>query len=207
MESFLAVKLFHQLAARFGMTPPDLGRVEGGVTVAHLRAGEHAFRQGEAHPHVYVVRTGLLKQYFLTEDGDAWTKSFTAEGQLFACPFALRAGGRTTFASVAIEASVIECVNYRMLEVVAEEDVRWQKFIRLGFQLLSEIKVLRERDLLTLTAEALYAKVAAESPELVHRIPQKELAAYLGVTPVGLNRIVRRVNQQAAHAPSPTLAV
>jgi len=29
-------------------------------------------------------------------------------------------------------------------------------------------------------------------PDLVSRVPQKDLAAFLGVTPVGLNRIIKR---------------
>jgi hypothetical protein len=43
-----------------------------------------------------------------------------------------------------------------------------------------------------LSAAELYRQLAAEAPALVARVPQKDLAAFLGVTPVGLNRIVRR---------------
>jgi hypothetical protein len=43
-----------------------------------------------------------------------------------------------------------------------------------------------------LTAQELYRQLADESPALVERVPQKDLAAFLGVTPVGLNRIIRR---------------
>ena len=42
-----------------------------------------------------------------------------------------------------------------------------------------------------LSAAELYRQLA-EAPDLVARVPQKDLAAFLGVTPVGLNRIVRR---------------
>jgi CRP-like cAMP-binding protein len=37
--------------------------------------------------------------------------------------------------------------------------------------------------------------VLAEQPDIEGRITQKDLAAYIGVTPVGLNRIVRRVKR------------
>jgi hypothetical protein len=53
--------------------------------------------------------------------------------------------------------------------------------------------VRRERDLLMLTAEQLYRQFVAASPDLLTRIAQKDLAAFLGVTAVGLNRIVKRV--------------
>jgi hypothetical protein len=32
----------------------------------------------------------------------------------------------------------------------------------------------------------------ASAPEWIGRVPQKDLAAYPGVTPMGLNRIIRR---------------
>jgi hypothetical protein len=59
------------------------------------------------------------------------------------------------------------------------------------------VKVRRERDLLMLSAEALYRKFVNETPSLAERVPQKDLAAFLGVTPVGLNRIIRRCRSDA----------
>jgi hypothetical protein len=43
-----------------------------------------------------------------------------------------------------------------------------------------------------LTAEELYRQFVRDSPALALRVSQRDLAAILGVTPVGLNRIVRR---------------
>jgi CRP-like cAMP-binding protein len=56
-------------------------------------------------------------------------------------------------------------------------------------------KEARERDLLTLTPEGRYRAFLIESPALEKRIAQKDLARYLGLTPVGLNRIVTRVRR------------
>ena len=62
----------------------------------------------------------------------------------------------------------------------------------MAFQRLAELKVQREKDLLMLTAEELYLKFAAGHPATLAAIPQKDLASFLGVTAVGLNRIIRR---------------
>jgi CRP-like cAMP-binding protein len=59
-----------------------------------------------------------------------------------------------------------------------------------------ERKEKRERELLTLDAEERYRCFVAETPGLARRIPQKILARYLGVTAVGLNRIVKRVQRR-----------
>ena len=81
------------------------------------------------------------------------------------------------------------------LEALGAEDVSWQRAIRIAFQRLAELKVRRERDLLMLSAEQMYRQFAQGSPDLLTRIAQKDLAAFLGVTAVGLNRIIRRVER------------
>ena len=58
---------------------------------------------------------------------------------------------------------------------------------------LATRKERREWELLTLGPEARYISFKNDYPELERRIPQKDLARHLGLTPVGLNRIVRRV--------------
>jgi CRP-like cAMP-binding protein len=171
---------------------PHVDRLLDAVRILRLQPRESAFREDEECPRLYLVRSGLLKQLYTTEDGREWIKSFAREGDLFACPIALTRGGRTTFASVAIEPSVVEFVEWRIIDALGETDIAWQAAIRLGFQRLAELKVRRERDLLTSSAEALYQQFASQAPALIDRIPQKDLAAFLGVTPVGLNRIIRR---------------
>jgi CRP-like cAMP-binding protein len=50
----------------------------------------------------------------------------------------------------------------------------------------------RARDLLTLSAQERYLNFLVQAPELIGLLPQKDIAAYIGVTPVGLSRIAAR---------------
>jgi CRP-like cAMP-binding protein len=86
----------------------------------------------------------------------------------------------------------VERIDYRVIQTLAAESIEWQRAIATAYTMLARIKVRRERDLLMLTAEQLYEQFVTDAPQLSERIPQKDLAAYLGVTAVGLNRIVRR---------------
>src|SRR5262249_8384137 len=113
-----------------------------------LRAREAAFHQGVGGPYIYIVRSGLLKQLYVSVDGSEWIKSFTGPGDLFACPNAIGGKAPTSFASVAIEASVVERIEFRILEGVGES--------------------------------------SASAPQWIDRVPQRDLAGYLGVTAVGL---------------------
>ncbi|MCS0808769.1 Crp/Fnr family transcriptional regulator [Massilia agilis] len=185
----------------FGAPLPEAGRLAAAVRVRALRHREAAFEAGELCSHVFAVRSGILKQVYFGADGSERIKSFAAPGDLFGCPFALTEGGRTSFASISIGSAVVESIDFRLVEALAEQHPAWQAAVGLAFRRLAEIKVVRERDLLMLSPAELYLKFAQERPELAAAVPQKDLAGYLGVTPVGLNRILRRLRDTPAPSP------
>lgn len=189
--SSTAVAALSKLAKLSGVDLPHIERVANAVETIELNQGQFAFRQGELHPYLHVVSSGLLKQYYTDEDGDTWIKSFTDEGVAFACLEALE-GKRATFSSEAIEPSIVERLHYKHIQALAADHPEWLKAVAAAYAALARIKVRRERDLLMLSAEQLYEQFAADSPALSERVPQKDLAAFIGVTPVGLNRIVKR---------------
>jgi hypothetical protein len=54
-------------------------------------------------------------------------------------------------------------------------------------------KEAREYELLCLSPEERYKKLLEETPEILSLVTQNEIARYLGITPVGLSRIKKRV--------------
>ncbi|KQV54361.1 hypothetical protein ASE26_01220 [Duganella sp. Root198D2] len=189
----MLVRALHRLEQATGLQLPEVETLAASVRLVQLREREFAFHQGDHCPRLFGVRSGLLKQFYTTPDGKEWIKSFTAEDELFACPLGFQPGGRTSFGTAALEASVVEALDWRLVDDLGERHLAWQKAIRFGFQALSGLKMVRERDLLMYTPEQMYQHLLDSRPGLVQRVPQKELAAYLGVTPVGLNRIARRL--------------
>src|SRR5690349_20080061 len=181
-----------RLAALADVRLPELAAVCDPIATVELPPGACAFRQGDRQRTLFVVRSGLLKQYYVVESGDTAIKSFTARGDVFACIESLLGDGKTTFASEAIEPSIVERIEYSRIESLMARHIEWQRALACAFALLARVKVRRERDLLMLTAEQLYGNFVESQPELAARIPQKDLAGYLGVTPVGLSRIAKR---------------
>ena len=54
----------------------------------------------------------------------------------------------------------------------------------------------RLENLLTLNPEERYVKLLNENPHLLHKIPLKMVASYLGITDVALSRIRKRISQK-----------
>lgn len=184
--------LFERLA---GGPLPSWERLEAGIVARRIDSGGAVFMQDVEHPFVYVVRSGLIKNVYLTATGEDWIKSFCEEGLFFASISALEVDGRTSFSAIAIEPSVVERIPYRLLDQLAETDVAWANVVRRALLIFARRKEKRERELLMLRPEQRYRAFMAETPGLEERIPQRDLARHLGLTPVGLNRIVNRVRR------------
>lgn len=193
-EDCMAIGLFETIAGE-RLAERDL--LMNAIELRQLQAGDTLFSQDEAHPFIYVVRQGLLKLTYLNEHGNEWTKSLVAERQFFASLAALRSG-KASFSVCAIEGCVLERMPFRVVEQLADRDLAWSRVVRHALMIFAERKERRERQFLTMSAEARYRLLLQEEPHLAGRVPQKELASYLGVTPVGLSRIARRVRNGAA---------
>jgi CRP-like cAMP-binding protein len=192
------------LETALGGRMPEWDRVERSLQVRQFEAGGTVFLQDVVHPYVYAVRSGLVKLSYLSEDGTEWIKSFAHEGRFFASIAALEPRGRTSFMVTALEPCTLEQVDYQVLSALAATQLPWSRALQALTLVFAARKEQRERELLTLAPEARYRAFRDAHPELEQRIPQKELARHLGLTPVGLNRIVVRVRrEQTVGSPLP----
>ena len=185
------------LADAAGGPLPEWDHLARQIELKVLSAGATLFAQNTVHPYLYAVRQGLVKLCYIDENGNEWIKSFASEGRFFASIAALQAEGRTSFLCATIEPTQLERLPYRCLNELASRHLAWARAVQQMTMLFASRKEARERDLLTLTPEGRYRAFLAEYPALEKRIAQKDMARYLGLTPVGLNRIVTRVRRAA----------
>jgi CRP-like cAMP-binding protein len=176
-----------------GAELPDWDRFAAGIRRRRLVAGETLFDVERPYPWLVVVGQGLFKLVYVREDGGERIKSFVGEGSFFASLSALAPGGRTTFSAIAMTEGVVDQLDYESLQRHGDRHVEWQRALRVAVQLYGVRKEKRERELLVMSAEERYRSLLAEDPALAARVPLKDLALHLGITPVALSRIRRRM--------------
>lgn len=177
---------------------PEWAAFAAQVQPRPVAAGETLFASDVPWPWLCVVQRGLFKLVYLRADGGERIKSFIAEGGFFASLAALAPGGRTGFAAVALEASVVEPLSYPQILELGERHLAWQKALRAGIQHYGTRKEKRERELLMLSPEQRYRLFLREEPQLAARVAQQDIALYLGITPVALSRIRGRMARVGA---------
>jgi CRP-like cAMP-binding protein len=163
------------------------------LRIVSLTKGQTLFDAGQPHPYLYVVRQGCLKLIYRTLKGDEWVQDLVAEGTFFCSLTALHSQGLTSFACEALEACELECIDYVWMEEISTRHPLWQRALLRGWQDFAARKELRERDLLTLSPAQRYQAFVEANPGLAQRVPQKDLARFLGITPVSLSRIRGRL--------------
>jgi len=155
--------------------------------------GSYVFQQGEVCRDVFCMHKGLVKLYYNTFDGKEWIKSFIPDKGVFGSRKSQVLGQASPFSVLCLEESEMIQYPFDIFERICLEDETLARGLFAFTQWLGLKKEIREYRLLCLSAEQAYAEFVAENPDLVNRITQIDIARYLGITPIALSRIKKRI--------------
>ncbi|NOU49936.1 Crp/Fnr family transcriptional regulator [Pseudoalteromonas sp. JBTF-M23] len=159
----------------------------------NLKKGEHAFYQGDSNSSLYFVVAGLLKAYYISLDGKESIKSFIKPKNIIGSLSVLQDNGVCSFNLVALEQTqLIRLPLYMLIEASSQFHSLSQQLVNILIE-LSMKKEQREYDFLTLSAEDRLLKFRNAEPELYEKLTQIDVAKHIGITPVALSRIKRRL--------------
>lgn len=159
--------------------------------------GQHLFHQGDTDKSIYLIRNGLLKAYYLSDDGKEYIKSFLLPGDMIGSLKGMMGDGGCSFSLVCLEPAELTCIDYDILYARSRNDLNLANSMVDFLLAFAMKKETREFEFLCLTAEERYQTLIDKAPGLVDRVTQNDIARYLGVTPVGLSRIKKRVERAA----------
>lgn len=162
-----------------------------------VEKGDYLLHPGDRDHELLFVYKGLLRIYYLDNEGEEANKAFPAENG-FAGPLAtalLNLPSR--YGIQALEPTVLLAARYRDYFDLLD---RHPSFDRLGRKVVEWVlgeRELREQSLLQQSAKERYLNFQDRYPDLVQRIPQYHIASYLGVTEVTLSRLKRSLVEES----------
>lgn len=163
------------------------------AVVRHYKKGSHVFSQGTVCKDVFCMRRGLLKLYYHTIEGKEWIKSFIADQGVVGSRNSQLLDKPSPFSVLCMEDSEIISYPYDIFQQVCSEDHELAQALFSFTQWLGLKKEMREYQLLCLSAEDAYSEFLASNPKLSGRLTQIDIARYLGITPIALSRIKKRI--------------
>jgi len=179
--------------AASGVPAGHLQSLDGQVQAPAMNAGDYLFHQGDVAPNLYLIGQGLAKMFYVTHDGKEFVKPFLPEGSFAGSLVAQLEGRPSPFSAVCLEAVGAEVVPFSALETLFKKSPEARSFGLRFFQELALKKEKREYELLCLPPAQRYRAFIEENPGLAARVKQKDIAHYLGITPIALSRIRRRM--------------
>ncbi len=144
---------------------------------------------GDVPDNVGFLLSGILRFFYVDEDGKEYTKSFCEENNVVAALSALLLNEPARYFIQALESSSLLVAPYTAYQELLAGHRCWQILDHKFTQALFIKKEKREAELLLDDAETRYLSFLAEFPELNKRLKQHYIASYLGITPVTLSRI------------------
>lgn len=171
---------------------------EWNMLTPHLRyrslgRGERWISEGERERDIGIVLEGNIRHYY-TRDGEEKTTYFYFEHHLVSSYISAISGDPSLITIEALTDCRLLVFSYAHLRSLFDQSPKWERFGRLVAEYLA--KGLEERmvGLLMMSPEDRYLQLLeGNKQKIIERIPQHYIANYLGVTPVSLSRIRKRL--------------
>lgn len=149
--------------------------------------------QGDRSDVVFVQEGGLTRLAYETAGGDLRVKSFIADRGFFAAGERPGEPQPSAFSAQCLEPSILAELPLRFVVAAVQENAELQAAYTGFTNWVRRRKQAREEALLCQSAEARYLSFLRDEPGLAARLPQGDIARFLGVTPIAFSRIKKRV--------------
>jgi CRP/FNR family transcriptional regulator, anaerobic regulatory protein len=159
---------------------PGCDSAQGRQRVQH--AGSHLFRVGDPFQSLYVVRSGSVKTYLTSEDGEEQILGFHQPGDIVG--FDAISRGRHPCSAAALETSSVCTLSFQKLTKVCQDSP----------QLLARLVQMMSRETLRLTDSLLLGRRSAEQRVATFLLVQAERQAERGYSPTALTLAMSRTD-------------
>lgn len=161
-----------------------------------IAASEIYIPEGKIFKKIFYIKKGLLRIFFITESGEEKTFFFRWEGHIAAIPECIFDNQPTRQTWQALEDCELMEIDFEIVEKLSENNISFIK-TRMGLAEKMFLEALKRVESFVLDKpEERYQKLIIQNPEIIKRVADKHIASFIGVTPVSLSRIRKRLASQ-----------
>lgn len=156
-----------------------------------LKKGSILLKEGQKSEENYFVLKGCIRTYYNMEGEEKTTAFYTEMEGL--TPVCVVSKAPSEYYVSCVEDSILLISNLDMEE---EINTKFPKFEKMCRKLSEELLIQQRIDFdafKTSSPEQRYMNLLEKRPDLIQRVPQHQLASYLGIKPQSLSRLRSRI--------------
>ena len=150
-------------------------------------------RKGDVEHYVYFILSGIVRHFFVWEEREVCL-DFGFEKNLVSSYVSFVSQKPSDISIQALTSVKAFRIHYHHVEAMYAMSKRHEHFGRVIAERLFAHRLQREMILLSMSAEEKYRHLLSERPDLIRKIPVKDIASYLGIHPESLSRIRSKIH-------------
>ncbi|MEL6190750.1 MAG: Crp/Fnr family transcriptional regulator [Bacteroidota bacterium] len=155
--------------------------------------GEFLITEGQKRKEVFWIRKGLVRGYQLNAKGEETTTMLRWENQPLTSPNLILFDQPAQLYFQALEPTEVFRVDYDNIQSIIESNPNLQIARKNILQKLLKEALQRIDSFVLQSPEERYLEFIKTKPDILNRVPNKYIANVLGITPVSLSRIRKRI--------------
>ena len=181
--------LLQNVARHIHLEPEEVQIFTSIPQVRRLKKKEFLLRAGEVCRYESFVLKGCLRNYYLDDKGDEHILQFSVEDWWTSDLYSLLTQTPATQFIDALEDSSVALFDKDDLERLYHQVPKFERFFRIMLQNAFIAQQQRILQNIGSTGEERYLAFRKKYPSLEQRLPQHQIASFLGITPEFLSKI------------------
>lgn len=180
------------------LTAEEIQVLAESMTVKNFKKGDYLLKEGQLNRDTYFLLEGLVREFRIMEGNDVTTNFFTEEQWIISLE-GFDAGKPSRYNLVCMENTVLVVGNEQKAQELFKKFPHFETVSRRIMETVFEERQHLMVSYITHNSEQRYLNLLKTRPDIFQRVPQYDIATYIGVKPESLSRIRRKLyrKQQA----------
>lgn len=187
-------KLIHYFSKITPLSADEIQLLTDTMLIKQVKKDSFLLKEGQLNKDTFFILDGLVREYKVI-DGEEISTHFFSEEQWIISLTSFTEETPSTHNLICMEDTTVVIGNETKAQELFKKYPRFETVSRMVMESVFSEQQKTMSAYLTDSPEQRYLRLFETKPDLIQRVPQYQLASYIGVKPESLSRIRKRISQ------------